>query len=212
MIKLVLVSLLLYGVNVGIINNYLWSPLFSEYLWDSPYAMLAILLMGFILYILIVGRAALDKFGSLCLGILFSAMAVILVRLLLVQAAHLLRDISHAGGLTWSYALAYAISIWLYGYTFGWMICIVGKNNMFQEGKRFKGWRLIWFAFCLLTAILYQKSADSFPHTRLMDYQSELSLLVYIFAPMMGVFLEIQQFRASYLSQKNPPPQNAEAS
>lgn len=191
--KLFLVGVLLYGVNVCIIDNYL-SPLWlSLYFLDSPFRTLAVFLVGVLLARLLMGRAAAQTWKRLCLGAGAAAGALSLLRFLLAQAARLLRDVSFIGGVTWSYVLAFVLPIWLYGALFGLALRFAWGEGAAE--RRPAVWRVLWFCLCVAVAALYQRSVEFVPHTRLMAYQTELSLLVFQLAPLLGIFFETLCFR-----------------
>lgn len=195
-VKLVLVSTALYFTDTQIISNYLSSPAHAQYLMDSPYRILAVFLMGVILYVLLIGCPTLKKFYGLCIGAFLCTAVLILFKLLLVQAAHIFSDVSRIGGLTWSYVLAFSLPMFLYSILFGMLLRALKKDR--RKSLEWSGilWRSAWFVFCLLAAALYQKSIDYVPHTRWMDYQPQLSSLIFLFVPILGVFLDILHFRA----------------
>ncbi len=170
--------------------------LFSQWLQNDPLTVLLPFILGPGLYGLLAGWMGWAKLGRLCLGSAAAALALLPLTALLMDAGAALRDVSSFFGVTWSYALAFALAAWLYGELFGWALAAaLGGKAAWSRGRPAL-WRLGWFFCCLGAAVLYQKSIEFFPHTRLMDFQAQTALLLYVFVPFAGIFLECLSFRA----------------
>lgn len=204
-----LVAGLLYVIDFGLISNYLpaWDSWFPGFLpnlplWsissmtDSPFHMLNLFFMGILLYILLMGEITGVQLGKLSLGVLLLTILFWIGRWAFVVAACYLRDVTFVGTLTWSYVLVYALPIWLYGYLFGGLLHLLFDKKRPFAKTIWAPWRWAWLAVSIGAAVLYQKSIEFSPHTRLMDFQIELAKLVYLFLPLASIFWDILRFRA----------------
>ena len=170
--------------------------LFSQRLQNDPLTILLLFALGPLLYGLLAGWPGGAKAARLYLCAAGAALALLPLTALLAWGGGALRDVSHFAGLTWSFTLALALGAWLHGYLFGWALAAALGGKAALGRGRPALWRLGWFCCCLGAAVLYQKSIEFFPHTRLMDFQAQTALLLYVFAPFAGIFWECLSFRA----------------